>query len=255
MEHIKPKLVTFDIETSAQKGYYFGPKWETNVAETFEDTQVIAFTMKWLDGKRITRCLSDYKGYKAGVINDKEIVKDIARLSENVDIWITQNGKAFDMKVMNARYAYHNIAPQKPTPNIDLKLEAKRWFRLPSYALNDMCRYFGIERKQEHEGFPLWLKFEAGHKPSHRKMKSYCENDGVITEKLYKIIRPFMSSHPNMGNYLQDIVCPKCGSDKLQSRGLARNTTTVYRRFQCQSCGGWGRATHNENKIKLITSI
>lgn len=249
-------VVTFDVESSPQKGYYFGSKWEVNIAETFEDTQIIAFTMKWLGGKRITRCLSDYKGYKPGVINDKEIVKDIAKLSEGVDMFITQNGKAFDMKLMNARYAFYRIFPQKPTPNIDLKLVAKKYFKLPSYALNDMCRYFGIPRKEEHEGFPLWLKFEAGHKPSHKKMKSYCENDGIITEQLYEVFKPFMNNHPNMGIFTNsENVCPNCGGKKLQARGFAMNKTTKYRRFQCMECGAWGRDASNVQKVRPIVAI
>ena len=35
--------------------------------------------------------------------------------------------------------------------------------------------------------------------------------------------------------------CPKCGSGKVQRRGVAVAQTRTYLRYQCQSCGGWFR--------------
>jgi len=250
-----PKTASFDLESTPLSAYTWGPKWETNLIEVREYTQILSYSWKWLNGKHITKGWPDYKGYKAGVLDDEAIVKEIWKLFDEADIIIAHNGKQFDIKMANARFAFHKLPPPSPYKVVDTKTEAKKYLRLPSNSLDDVGDYFGIGRKLHHEGFPLWTGCMAGDQKSWRAMLAYNKQDVVLLEKIYLKLLPWMASHANVGMFTDKTVCPKCGSGKLQARGWAVNKTTKYRRIQCQDCGGWGRAPLNEREIKPLVSI
>jgi len=235
------KTLFLDIETSPIVAYTWGPKWETNIIDFLAHSQILCFSAKWLDGKQITKGLMDYKGYKKNIVDDKEIIKDIHKLLDEADVICTQNGISFDHKVINARFIQHGLAPPSPYKMVDTKVEAKKYLHLPSYGLDDMGKYFGLGEKLSHEGFDLWKKCMAGDKRAWRRMKTYNANDTLLTEQVYLKLRPFMKSHPNFSILTEKTTCPKCGSDKVHSRGFAMNSSTMYQRAQCQSCGGWFR--------------
>lgn len=250
MEQKEPKILFIDIETSPIVAYTWGPKWETNIIEFIEQSQILCFSAKWFNGPQRTKGLIDYKGYKKNILDDKEIVQDIHSLLDEADIVVTQNGISFDHKVINARLIKHGFMPPSPYKMVDTKVEAKRYLKLPSYGLDDMGEYFDLGRKLSHEGFNLWQKCMAGDKKAWNLMKKYNAQDVLLTEKLYLKIRPFMRSHPNFSVYNDKNACPKCGSNKVQARGYAVNSTMMYQRAQCMSCGGWFRFGKRVLKIE-----
>ena len=216
----------------------------------------MSYSAKWLGKKEhITKGWPDYKGYRAGFLNDKNIVKDIWNLLDEADIVVAQNGKSFDIRVMNTRFLYHGLGPTSPYRVVDPKVEAKRYLRLPSNSLDDVCDYFGIGRKMEHEGFGLWLKCIEGDMDAWKRMLKYNKHDVVLMEQVYKLLLPFMKTHPNMSAYSKPSTCPKCGSRNLVRRGVQQNNTTSYHRIFCNDCRGWCRATVNLQESKPLTSI
>lgn len=241
MESKEPKILFVDIETSPIVAYTWGPKWETNIIEFVEQSQILCFSAKWLDGKQVTKGLIDYKGYQKNVLNDTNLVSEVHKLFDEADVVVTQNGVSFDNKVLNARFIKYGLPPPAPYKMIDTKIEAKRYLRLPSYSLDDMCKYFDIGQKIKNEGFDLWKGCMAGEKKAWKLMKKYNTQDVLLTERLYLKIRPFMKTHPNFSTFSDTRSCPKCGSHNVQARGYARNSTTVYQRAQCINCGGWFR--------------
>jgi len=249
-----PRVVSFDIETSPIIAYTWGPKWETNLIEVIEQSQVMSYSAKWLRGKHITRGWPHYRGYRRGILNDRRIVEDIWKLLDSADILIVQNGKQFDVRVMNARFVFYGLRPPSPYKVVDTKTEAKKYLRLPSNGLNDICDYFGIGRKVGHEGFSLWKGCMDGDRKAWKRMLRYNKHDVLLTEKLYLLLLPWIQSHPNVGMYKGEIVCPKCGSDRIQARGLIVTKTIKYRRIHCQNCGGWGRVSPTKNP-KTVVSI
>lgn len=248
------KILVFDLETSPITAYSWGPMWETNLIEIREQSLILSYSAKWIKGKHQTKGWPDYK-YKKGKLNDKEIVKDIWKLFDEADVIILQNGKAFDIKTCNSRFLFHDLPPPSPYRVIDTKTEAKKYIRLPSYSLDNMCDYFGIGRKSEHEGFPLWKKCMVGDLKAWKRMLKYNKHDVIITEQLYLKLRPYMKTHPNVGNYKGERVCPKCGSKSIQLRGFVCNATTRYRQAYCKTCGGWMRFSENLQKDKVLISI
>lgn len=253
----KPRILTIDIETSPQVGYFWGNIYETSIIKVLEHSQVISYSAKWLDGKQVTKALPDYKGYKPGRqnMNDKKLLEDLHALLEQADIVVGQNQIDFDIKVLNARFGKHNIYPPAPYKTVDTKREGRKYFKLPSHKLQNMSEYFGGEGKMEHEGFPLWERCMDGDPAAWRKMKAYNAQDVRETEKLYLKMRPFMKTHPNTGMYFEECVCTACGSANAQHRGYARTQTAVYRRFQCNDCGHWDKSAQKEYSIKTKRGV
>lgn len=240
------------METSPLVAYSWGPKFESNLIEVIEQSQVLSFSAKWLGGKHITKGMPDYKGYRKDILDDSEVVSEIWDLLDEADVVIGQNCRDFDIKVVNARFLYHGMNPPSPYKLVDTKVEAKKYLRLPSNSLDDLSAFFGLGRKEEHEGFPLWKRCIAGDPSAWKKMLSYNKNDVLLTEKLYLKLRPFMRNHPVMGMYKDGLVCANCGSNKINLRGFAITRVMRYRRYQCQGCGAWGRTTEAEEGTKPL---
>ncbi len=251
-----PKVLLFDIETTPITAYTWGPKWETNLLEFIDYSRILSFSAKWFGNKNtITRGWPDYKGYKPGQLNDKEIVKEIWAIFNEADVILAHNGNNFDIRIMNARFAFHELTPPSPYKVLDTKTEVKKHLRLPSYKLDDICDYFKIGRKLHHEGFPLWIKCMAGDEKAWNTMLKYNKLDVLLLEKIYLKIRPWIVNHPNVGMYKSDLVCPRCSSQNLKWEGWYRNKTTKYHAFSCSDCGGWGRDTKNVQKIKPVVAV
>jgi len=251
----KPEILLIDIETTPIEAYSWGPKWEANLIEFKEHSRILSFSAKRLNGSQVTKGWVDYPGYKPNKLDDKAIVQDLWDLLNGADIVVTQNGKQFDIKMINSRFAFFGLKPPAPYKVVDTKIEAKKYLRLPSYSLDDLCDYFGFERKMHHEGFPMWVSCMAGDKKAWKKMLSYNSKDVRIMEKVYLRLLPWMSNHPNIGMYTDKLVCPSCGSGKLQSRGFAVNKTTRYKRVQCVGCGAWSRVGPNLKIAKPAVSL
>jgi DNA polymerase elongation subunit (family B) len=253
----KPNILFFDIETTPIKAYSWGPKWQTNLIGFVDHVQVLSFSAKWFGGAHITKGWPDYKSYKPGELNDKDIVAEIWSLFNKADIILAHNGRDFDIKISNARFVFHGLTPPSPYKTVDTKVEAKKYLRLPSYGLDDLCAYFEISRKLHHEGFSLWTQCMDGDHKAWKIMLQYNKQDVIILEQLYLRLRPWMANHPNIGMYKSNIVCPKCGanSDRLNWEGWYRNKTTKYHAFSCKDCGGWGRDSTNCQLTKPVVGI
>jgi transposase-like protein len=91
-----------------------------------------------------------------------------------------------------------------------------------------------------------------GDKKSWIKMKKYNAQDVILLEKIYLHLLPYMKSTVI---YISENNCPRCGSDKVTSRGYGINLGTRYRRFQCQSCGGWFKGEKSEKIMKVNREI
>lgn len=251
---MKPKTLLFDIETTPLLSYTWG-KYEQNVISVEQHSHLLSFSAKKLGEKSsITRGLNDYKLYKKDPASDKDLVEAIHCLFDWADIIVAHNGRAFDIKKVNARFAFYGFPPPEPYQIVDTKEMSKRNFAFTSNSLNDIADYLGIGRKLETGGFELWKGCMAGDKESWKLMKQYNSWDVELLEKIYLKMLPY-SKVPNLGSILEGEVCPRCGSDEIRARGIAKTIASTYHRFQCNSCGGWGRSSKQVERIKVLRSI
>lgn len=250
---MKPKVIVLDIETCPIEAWTWGI-WEQNVGLEMikDDWSILAYAVKPVGGKPIYRDTGG-RGVKK-VRDDSVILLELWAMLDEADIVITQNGKAFDIKKINARMVSLGMPPYSPIRIVDTLLEAKKHFAFTSNKLAWLSRLTD-ERKSEHREFPgfeLWKECLADNPRAWAEMKKYNVQDVVATEKLYYKLLPWMTGHPNMAMYADGEVirCPKCASPDVHSRGYVHSQAGTYQRYCCQKCGGWARSRKNELPVE-----
>lgn len=253
MEEREPRVLIYDIETSPIIGYTWGV-WQTDVIQIKEDWQILTVAWKWLGDKKV-RCVGqdDFDDYMPGVNNDLQVIKTIHKLFDEADIVIAHNGNSFDQKKVQARMMIHGMNPPSPYKQIDTKLVAKRYAAFSRNNLKWLAKDFHVAQKGDPGGFGTWEGCMAGDAKAWKQMKKYNKQDIPPLEDIYLKMLPWITTHPNMGRLMNKInVCPKCGSEELQSRGYRVTNVTRYRRLQCQKCGGWCSRRLGEGKLDDI---
>jgi DNA polymerase elongation subunit (family B) len=243
---IKPhraKILILDFETSPAKGYFFGSIWETNIIEVIEYEQIISVAWKWYGERRVNVvCQNDFKGYRAGILNDKNLIEFFIPIIDSADIVIAHNGDNFDLTVFNTRLLANGFKPVSPNKSFDTKKLAKNKFHFPSNKLDDISDFLGIGRKIPHTGKNLWLGCEAGNKKEWKLMKKYNKQDVILLNKVTEKLIPFMKQINDFVELSESgISCPNplCHSFNL-SKHKKRFVMGGYKQqYQCKDCGSY----------------
>lgn len=231
------KILLADIETAPHKVYSWG-LWQQNIAinQIEEAGYTLCWAAKWLGDKDImfSSIYSDTKLF---------MLQKIHALLDEADVVVHYNGTRFDIPTLNQEFLVNGLGPPSPVIEIDLLKTARQRFRLPSNKLDYVARHLGVEGKLSHKGMSLWQGCMAGDKASWATMEAYNKQDIVVLEKVYHHFLPWIANHPNHALFdsPDGMVCPNCGSGKLQKRGLSYTKTMTYQRYQCQDCGTWSR--------------
>ena len=252
----KPKILTLDIETAPLKVYNWS-LWQdsTSVNMIADEWRILAISWKWL-GKAAQYI--DCRKSKT----DAPLLKMVWYLLDKADIVVTQNGKSFDIKKINARLIAEGYGPYSPIRQIDTKEVAHKHFGFTSNKLEWLGTNIAKTPKSSHKKFPgfeLWAECLKGNVKAWNEMRKYNIQDVIATEKLYLKMRPWIEGHPNLATYSTtgtNVECPKCGSASIQRRGTATTQTGSYPRLHCTACGGWSRGRKTElpparNKLLL----
>jgi hypothetical protein len=245
----KPKILVFDIETAPITAYTWGLfKQDIGLNQIKEDWHMLSWGAKWYGDPASKVMYMDNSGAK-DIRNDKRLVKGLARLLNQADIVITQNGKAFDTKKFNARAVLNGLPPVKPYQHTDILKESRKVFSFTSHKLAYMTeklnkKYKKLDHK-EYPGFELWSAILKGDQHAWAVMKKYCIHDVLATEETYDVIQGWIKTQ-NMASYIDGVkmLC-KCGSDNLVKKGFARTDAGKFQIFLCRNCGKWPRSPKN----------
>lgn len=214
-----------------------------DIGKIKEPTRLLCFSAKWLgDPNRETVFWSLLDGRET-------MVRAAHVLLDEADVVMTWNGRKFDIPHLNREFLEAGLKPPAPYKQIDLYEVVKRQFRFPSNKLQYVSTALGFKGKVGHEGLRLWLKCMDGDPAAWKRMERYNRQDVILLEGLYGKLQPWIPGHPSWAAWQgQDVqVCPACSSSKLQARGYAYTLQSVYRRYQCQDCGKWSRATKRDD--------
>lgn len=219
------KVMIYDIETSrvSAKLWNTGQQY-VNHSTLSTHTRIISIAWKWLGEDKVHWVKWDKKQC------DKKLMTKFLAEYNKADMVIGQNNNSFDNKLINTRAAYHRLFVNKYVKSFDIYRQAKSVFRLPSYSMAYMAKYFGLTLKQSHEGIHMWEMIENGTKAEQKeylkKMIDYNVGDIITTEELYltllPYLKPVMSVATKVGN--PKWACPNTGSTEVR---LLRTTWTA----------------------------
>ena len=237
-EVVKPKILTIDIETSPNLAHVWS-LWDQNVGLTqlMETGEMMSFAAKWYGQPDVMFYSNHHDGHET-------MVRRAFELQSEADVLVHFNGRSFDVKHLHREYLLGGYGPPAPHKDVDLLLIAKATFKFVSNKLDHLADQTGLGRKTQHTGHQLWVDCLKGDKDAWALMREYNIHDVVLTEQLYDIFRPWIRTHPHLGELAAPtkMSCNHCGSTDLRRDGVHQAVLLTYERFQCNSCLGWVRA-------------
>lgn len=243
-----PRILLYDLEVTPILGWTY-KMWEANVIRIERESYIMCFSYQWYGEKRIGNVAqpdnSDY--YEGHPFDDYMVVRKLWSLMDEADIVVAHNANKFDNRIATARFLTHKLGPPSPYKSVDTLTSARRYFKMASNSLNDLCDSLELGSKSKDTHAHIWHACVNGDMVAWGKMKRYCNQDVMLLSNLYDKLRPFIASHPNMGSLNgEEDVCPRCGGSDLQRRGFAHTATCIYQRYQCNECGAWSRSRKSE---------
>lgn len=258
MKKSKPTLrvLLYDIETAPLLAYAWSI-WEQNIGlnQIKHDWYVLAWAAKWLNDPA-SKIMQMSQKSADNVEDDTKLLRGIHKLLCKADVVITQNGKRFDQKKLNARFIQAGMKPPPNIHHIDTHEIAKRHFAFTSnkleYLSDKLCTKY---KKLKTSGFDLWAKCMKGDQAAWSQMEKYNKYDVLALEEVYHKLAPWDNRlNFSIFNPSETYVC-KCGSDHGIKQGFMFTSQGKYQKYQCQKCGAWSRDRNNlrdKNKRALV---
>lgn len=248
----KLNILYWDIETSPCLSYHY-QHWKVNIRQdqSVKQSHLLSISYAFND--------EDPVGFKLDPEdvkdeNDLTLVVNMIEAIEKADVIVGYNSKNFDLKVLNTRALYWDLAPIKPTKHIDIYEQIKKTFRFPSNSLGNVSAYLQLEGKLINEP-GLWRRcMEFWNLEECEKaledMLTYNKQDIIATRDLYYRVRGWSKQSANLGaitnivnNKSETLRCSKCASDDVVSMdgSIAFTNVKGFQMYRCNNCGGVSR--------------
>lgn len=125
------------------------------------------------------------------ITNDKALVKGIRDALATYDIWVTWNGKLFDVPVLNGRLIFHGLEPLPPVMHIDLMYKATGGsVRIGRRSLQSVSEYFDVPNRKTPLNVRTWDKAMAGDAEAYDKIVEHNDADVLVTRDVFNILKP-----------------------------------------------------------------
>ena len=241
----------FDVETLPILAHCWS-LWENNISlnQIEKDWSILSWSAKWLDAPEEEIMYQDQRGIK-DINDDSKLLKGIWDLLDEADVVITQNGKRFDVKKLNARFILNGFQPTSSFRHIDTQEIAKRHFAFTSnklaYMTDKLCvKYKKLTTHGEFVGHQLWTECMKGNLDAFNEMEKYNKYDVLSLEELYKKLIPWDGNRINFNLYSDSLEAEcKCGSKEFAKNGFVFTNTAKFQRLKCKSCGCGSRENIN----------
>jgi DNA polymerase III epsilon subunit-like protein len=255
-----PKILLFDIETSALEALTWGG-YEQNIGanQVIEDWYVLSWAAKWHGEDKV-----HYYDVRTTTLKqedkDRKIIGKIHEILSQADIVIGHNSDKFDIKKINARFIYYGLPAINHYKSVDTLKLARKHFKFTFNTLAYLAKYLKVgDEKSEHKNFPgmeLWKHCmgKVGDKTTRKlafeEMQLYNEKDVTVLEKIYDKLAPYEPSL-KFSSYHQMNTC-SCGCQTFIKDGLDYTAKGIYQRYRCKQCSKVFRDRSNNLLSKKI---
>lgn len=230
------KRLYFDIEVSANIGFFWKPGYNLNIGyeNIIKEAGIICICYKWEGDKKVHSLTWDKNQC------DKKLLQEFIKVANTADELVGHNGDKFDLPWVRTRCLFHQIDLFPNYTTIDTLKLARNKFRFNSNRLNYIAQYLGIGKKIKTE-FDLWKDIVLNKSETAlNKMVAYCKQDVKLLEEVHQKLKNHELSKTHYGVVAgkNKVTCPECGSPsvyKQRTRVLASgNKRDEYR---CNNCG------------------
>jgi|GEM_PF-5368127 len=237
----KPKILIYDLEFCATQTF----KGDLRIDPGF----IFCFGYKELGSPRAkTISILDYPGRTS--IDDSNLVREIGKILQDVDLHVFQFGKRCDFKFIQTKLLKHGfpLLSNKYTA-FDTCEYARRYLGLKSNSLAALATFFNLDESKMHLPADTWLLANAGNELAIRRIARRCESDVRITEEIYLRLRPLVTDHPpihsistleELGVAERPKLCQCCGEvGSFSAQGPRPLKTKIMQQWKCRRCGAW----------------
>lgn len=129
-----------------------------------------------------------YKGQD--ITDDKELVQSIAEELSKYDVWVTWNGKLFDVPVLNGRLRFHGLPPLPLVKHIDAMYYATGGsMRIGRRSLQSVSEYFDVPNRKTPLTVRTWDKAMAGDEDAYNEIVEHCDADVLVTRDVFNVLK------------------------------------------------------------------
>jgi hypothetical protein len=243
------KILYYDVEISPTQALVWG-RFKQNISSSQIVSHWYVLTQSWawsngeITGSRLTH-------QEALDEDDEGLITQIWNLLDEADVVIGHNLRRFDIKKINARFAYYGFPAPSPYKIIDTLEIAKVRFGFPSNKLNDLCEYLGIGVKADVGGMETWAKAIKGCDEALDHMLEYNHQDINLTRQLYNRLKSFDNNAVNlavMRGGQGKALCPTCTSDDIvpMEGKYVYTPNSRYQAYRCRNCNTNMRSTSRD---------
>ena len=246
----KPKILFYDIETSPLQAWVWRPGKQVvrhgQLVKGHTRYGIICITYCFNDGKPAKAIQWDFK--KQDTVNVVRAFDKIVR-SSRPDVIIGKNSDRFDNKHLNSVRMYHdlNAMPEFFKYTDDLEKQMRKYFYLPSYALDYFSDELGLGGKMKmcmQDWIDIVTRCPENGEKKLKKMVRYGKKDIVDTRAIWNYCIKHCEPKYNAATKVGGIACRACGSFEIKKNGKRVAGKTIYQNFYCNGHGGYaGRAT------------
>jgi len=243
------KILTLDIETAPITAYTWGLfKQDIGLNQIKADWHLLAWAAKWYDDPA-SKIMYDDNRYAKNIQDDRQLIQGLARLLNQADIVVTQNGEKFDLKKINARAVIHGLPPIKPCASTDILKEGRKVFSFTShkleYVTDKLNRKYKKLKHKKYPGFELWKAVLKGDQKAWKEMEIYTKYDVLSTEEVYTTLQGWIATQALSSFHDDSKMRCRCGSANLCKKGFAYTPAGKYQIYLCRTCGKWPRSPSN----------
>ena len=262
-----PRILVLDIETLPMECFVWGLfKQRLSPDQIIEDWSIVSWSAKWLFEDEVMGEVVDC--VEANEKEDWRIVSEAWHLLDEADILIGQNIQSFDRRKLNARFILNGHKPPSSYQVIDTLKVSQKHFAFASHKLDYLGQLL-LNKEKIKTDYDLWKRCVNRRRYTTKKdqeaalqeMLMYNKGDVLLTEEVYLELRPWITSHPNLGLYVsgEGEKCANCGSDKLKWSGKYFTPAGRFKSYRCGSCGAVGRSRYSDltsdEKKQLVVGV
>lgn len=133
------------------------------------------------------------RGFSKGddITDDKALVRSYRDALAEYDIWVTWNGKLFDVPVLNGRLMYHGLEPLPKKMHIDAMYAASGGSaRIGRRSLQSVSEYFGVANRKTPLNVRTWDAAMSGNADAYALIKEHCDADVLVTRDVFNVLKP-----------------------------------------------------------------
>jgi len=125
------------------------------------------------------------------IIDDHDLVVSIRDALEEFDIWVTWNGRLFDVPVLNGRLLFWGERPLKRVMHIDAMYGASGGStRIGRRSLQSVSEYFDVPNRKTPLNVRTWDLAMSGDERAYAKIAEHGHADVLVTRDVFSHLKP-----------------------------------------------------------------